>query len=52
MRTSTGGALPDTPGFGDLYPGFADSWRVTDATSLFTYPLGASTATYTDRGFP
>lgn len=31
---------------------FADSWRVTDDTSLFTYADGQSTATFTDRTFP
>ncbi len=35
-----------------LYGAFADAWRVTDATSLFTYAPGESTATFTDRGFP
>lgn len=40
------------PTFSSLYPGFADSWRVNQATSLFNYPKGATTATYTDRSFP
>ena len=31
---------------------FADSWRVTDQTSLFDYGPGESTATYTDRDYP
>ena len=31
---------------------FADAWRVTDATSLFDYTPGTSTATFTDRGWP
>ncbi|WP_430911498.1 DUF4214 domain-containing protein [Methylobacterium sp. sgz302541] len=35
-----------------LYGSFADSWRVTDATSLFTYTAGQSTASFTDRSFP
>lgn len=30
---------------------FGASWRVTDATSLFTYATGESTATYTDDAF-
>ena len=38
--------------FTALYPGFADSWRITAAQSLFTYAAGQSTATYTDRSFP
>ncbi len=35
-----------------LYPAFADSWRVVQQSSLFTYDPGTSTATYTDRSFP
>ncbi len=35
-----------------LYHQFGDSWRITDATSLFTYAPGTSTATYTDRDYP
>lgn len=35
-----------------LYPKFADSWRVTQANSLFLYDSGRSTLTYTDRNFP
>ena len=35
-----------------LYVTFADAWRITDATSLFDYPPGQSTATYTLREFP
>ena len=35
-----------------LYERFADSWRVTDATSLFDYEAGQSTADFTDRDFP
>ncbi len=52
LKTAAGAVLTTPPSFSTLYPGFADSWRVTQATSLFTYPAGASTATYTDRSFP
>jgi hypothetical protein len=31
---------------------FADEWRVNQSTSLFDYPIGQSTLTYTDRSFP
>jgi hypothetical protein len=31
---------------------YADSWRVSDATSLFTYPPGKTTVSYTDKSFP
>jgi hypothetical protein len=36
----------------DLYEKFADAWRVTDATSLFDYAPGTSTATFTMRNWP
>ena len=35
-----------------LYQTFADSWRVTDATSLFVYAPGTSTKTFTDVEWP
>ncbi|HEY4189661.1 MAG TPA: hypothetical protein VGM28_04495, partial [Candidatus Limnocylindrales bacterium] len=34
------------------YGTFADAWRVTDATSLFDYAPGTTTATFTVAGFP
>jgi VWD domain-containing protein len=51
--TVRGAATPIAkPSFDTLYPGFADSWRVTTGGSLFTYQSGTSTETYTDHGFP
>jgi hypothetical protein len=38
--------------FVTLYQQFADSWRVSDATSLFDYKPGTATATYTLRSWP
>ncbi|MBB5873396.1 hypothetical protein F4553_006830 [Allocatelliglobosispora scoriae] len=38
--------------FDALYPGYADSWRVDAATSLFAYPPGVGPATFADRAFP
>ncbi len=35
-----------------LYKTFADSWRVTDTTSLFVYAPGTSTKTFTDTDWP
>jgi len=35
-----------------LYQTFADSWRVTDKTSLFAYAEGKSTSDYTDKDWP
>ena len=46
----------ERPRFEQLYPAFADQWRVRPAESLFDYPPGtdprAGTAAATDRGFP
>jgi hypothetical protein len=36
----------------ELYQTFADSWRVTERTSLFTYARGTSAATFTDKDWP
>lgn len=52
LVTSTGVILPVPPSASDLYPTFANSWRITSGTSLFTYAAGESTATYTDLGAP
>ena len=35
-----------------LYKTFADSWRITDKTSLFVYAPGTSTKTFTDLDWP
>lgn len=35
-----------------LYKTFADSWRITDQTSLFVYAPGTSTKTFTDPDWP
>ena len=42
------GPKPESPHqrYLDLYGKFADAWRVTDATSLFDYGPGQSTATF------
>lgn len=38
--------------YDELYPAFADSWRISDAESLFTYPTGLGTADFTDLTMP
>ena len=38
--------------FVTLYQTFADAWRVTDATSLFDYAPGTTTATFTNKNWP
>lgn len=40
------------PVFEQLYPAYADSWRVGGDSSLFTYENGQTTATFTDRTMP
>lgn len=47
-----GSAAIVKPTYNELYPAFADSWRITDGTSLFTYESGKNTNSYTDRSFP
>ncbi len=47
-----GGAAVAKPTFADLYPAYANRWRVTSASSLFAYAPGTSTATFTDTTFP
>lgn len=38
--------------FDEMYGQFANSWRITQAASLFDYAAGQSTETFTDRTFP
>lgn len=38
--------------FNNLYRQFGDSWRISQAESLFDYRASQSTATFTDRSFP
>lgn len=56
-------ALPDGSSMGprpaptvqrhiDLNRTFADAWRITNATSLFDYAAGTSTASFTDKKWP
>lgn len=56
-RLSDGSTLGNMPAslhdrYVDLYVKFADSWRVTDSTSLFDYADGTSTATFTNKAWP
>jgi pimeloyl-ACP methyl ester carboxylesterase len=54
LARGDGTALGERPTFDDFYgpDQFADSWRVTPATSLFDYEPGKTTADYTLRPFP
>jgi hypothetical protein len=47
-----GTALPTSTSDATLHGQYADSWRITQDESLFSYPGGGSTDTYTDRSFP
>lgn len=38
--------------YNELYPRYADSWRIKQSESLFIYDTGKNTDTYTDRNFP
>ena len=50
--TRAGGQLQYPPVFQELHPGYADSWRISQAESLFDYGAGETTETFTDRTFP
>lgn len=52
LATRSGVLVPESPTFDMLYGEFADSWRVTQAESLFDYGPQEDTTTFTDRGFP
>ena len=52
ILTSQGNGIAPPYTYDQLYHLFGDSWRVTSATSLFTYASGQSTETFTDRTFP
>lgn len=44
--------LPNGETTDELYPTYADSWRITQDESLFDYEPGQSTNTFTDRSLP
>jgi hypothetical protein len=50
--TRDGQSLGVEPGQAVIEGAFADSWRLTDATSLFEYEAGESTATFTEVTYP
>ncbi len=47
-----GTVLSQPVDFAVLYGAYADEWRITDASSLFDYPIGLGTADFTDPDFP
>lgn len=51
--TKSGEPVPDNlPVDRFIHGQFARSWAITNATSLFTYPAGTDTSTYTDTDYP
>ena len=38
--------------FEQIYPAYADSWRITQSSSLFYYDAGKNTDSYTKKDFP
>jgi hypothetical protein len=52
FQLQDGTVLPQPLTDSELYGEYADAWRVSDATSLFNYGPGQSTATFTDVNFP
>lgn len=51
LRTSAGERVSSSD-VRRIHERFADSWRVSQNDSLFTYADGESTASFTDKGFP
>jgi hypothetical protein len=52
LRTGWGDPLPWTTDVATIDGSYADSWRIIDDESLFTYAPGQSSASFTDRTFP
>ncbi|RDE50021.1 MAG: hypothetical protein DVS81_13260, partial [Candidatus Accumulibacter meliphilus] len=52
LATRDGTVLPTQPTFAQLYDTFANSWRITQAESLFDYRAGESTASFSDENCP
>lgn len=52
VAAPSGAALRQPVPFEQLYPSYADGWRVTGDTSLFSYADGQDTGSFTDREFP
>jgi von Willebrand factor type D domain len=52
LRLPDGTVLPQPLTSAQLYTTFANAWRVSQATSLFDYAPGQTTATFTDTNFP
>lgn len=51
LRTREGAAV-DASNPVQIHDVYADSWRISDSTTEFTYAAGETTTTFTDRSFP
>lgn len=51
LRTRDGAAIDPTNPV-EIHDAYADSWRIANLASYFTYAAGQSTTTFTDRSFP
>ncbi len=52
FQLSDGTVLQQPLTYAQLYGEYADSWRLTQQSSLLDYGPGQNTATFTDRGYP
>jgi len=52
IATREGVNLGTSLEFETLYPGYTDSWRISQDESLFGYMTGETTETFTNRDFP
>jgi hypothetical protein len=52
LATRNGTVLPTHPTFAQLYDTFTNSWRITQAESLFDYRAGESTASFSGENCP
>ncbi|MDX2273075.1 MAG: hypothetical protein NW237_14155 [Cyanobacteriota bacterium] len=52
VQTRQGEVLSGVLSFEQIYQSYANSWRISQAESLFDYSPGESTATLTDLNFP
>jgi hypothetical protein len=52
LATRAGEVMTDPVSFAAFYGIYAESWRITQAASLFDYAAGETTETFTDRSFP
>ena len=52
LTTRDGRVLPQPLSFNDTYRAFGNTWRLSDAETLFYYAPGLTTRSFTDLNFP